>query len=126
MSPATRKLVIGGAFAAVLAAGVGVAAAGPSAVPGAGDDDEPALSGETLDRASAVALDVAAQYGKGGTITGTEGPDEETSYEVEVTLADGTVVDVDLDQSFTVLGTPEVEGQDDAAGEPNDDGGVDD
>jgi hypothetical protein len=121
MSPRSRKLVVGGLLAAALAAGVGVAAAaGPGVVPGAGDDDEAPLTGETLDKASAAALDAAAEFGGGGAVTSTEGPGEETSYEVEVTLADGTVVAVDLDASFTVLGTPEVEGQDDAAGEPVD------
>ena len=45
--------------------------------------------------------------------------DEESYYEVEVTLDDGTQVDVQLDQSFKVVG-----GETDGAGE--DDGPGDD
>ena len=41
----------------------------------------------------------------GGTVTGTEVGDEESLYEVEVTLDDGTQVDVQLDEDFNVVGT---------------------
>jgi hypothetical protein len=120
MNRTRTKLVLAAAFAAVLGGGVGVAAAGggPAGF-GSGHDDEPALIGQTLDRASAAALDAAARYGPGGTVTGTELSDDGPYYEVEVTLADGRTVDVDLDRSFAVVGTPEVEGHDDS-GEPDD------
>ena len=39
----------------------------------------------------------------GGTVTATEVGDEESLYEVEVTLADGSQVDVQLDQNFAVV-----------------------
>jgi len=38
-------------------------------------------------------------------VTGTEVGDEESLYEVEVTLSDGTQVDVQLDDSFKVVST---------------------
>jgi hypothetical protein len=121
MNPTRTKLVLAAAFAAVLGGGVGVAAAGGGPALGSGHgDDEPALTGPTLDRASAVALSAAARYGPGGTVTGTEISDDGPYYEVEVTLADGRKVDVDLDRSFAVVGTPEVEGHDHDSGEPDD------
>lgn len=48
-----------------------------------------------------------------GTVTGTEVDDEDSTYEVEVTLEDGRVVDVQLDEDFHVVGT-EVDGDEDA------------
>ena len=124
MSPTTRKFLIGAAVgAAVLVGGAGIAAAAGGPDLGTGDDDEPALTGSALERASAAALEASREYGEGGTVTSTEGADEEPYYEVTVTLPDGTEVDVDVDaESFTVLGTPEVEGQDDEAGEVDDSG----
>ena len=41
----------------------------------------------------------------GGKVTETEVDDEESKYEVEVTLEDGTQVDVQLDEDFEVVGT---------------------
>ncbi len=55
---------------------------------------------EALAHASAAAL---AHLGE-GTVTETEVEDEESYYEVEVTKDDGTQVDVQLDESFTVVG----------------------
>jgi uncharacterized membrane protein YkoI len=114
MHTTTRKLLVAVAFAAAVAAGAGVAAAaagpGESAGPG---DDEPAVAGDALARASAAALQAAGRYGPGGTVTEAEGPGEHPGYEVEVTLADGTEVEVDLDASFAVVGIPEVEAPDD-------------
>jgi uncharacterized membrane protein YkoI len=98
---------------ALIAAAAIVAAAGGAAIAGAagGDDDgaERAIRGTALDRASAAAL---AETG-GGSVTGTEAGDEEGAYEVEVTRADGSQVDVHLDESFTVLGTEGDDGEDD-------------
>lgn len=126
MRPTRKRLVIGVAFAAVLAGGAGIAVAGgPDG--GASDDDEPALTGEALDRASRAALDASRAYGEGGRVTETEGADEEPYYEIDVTLPDGTLIDFDIDaETFTVVGTPEVEGQDDAPDEPDDSGEPDD
>jgi uncharacterized membrane protein YkoI len=91
------KIAIAGATvaAAAAAAGVGIAGAG-----GGGDDSEPPMTGETLQRASDAAL---AETG-GGRVTGTEVGDEESYYEVEVTLDNGDQVDVQLDEQFNVVG----------------------
>ena len=91
------KLAIGAAAVLVAAgAGTGVAVAG-----GAGDDDatERHITGDALDKATAAAL---AHTG-GGEVTGTEVEDEESPYEVEVTLDDGSQVDVQLDEQFNVV-----------------------
>ena len=59
------------------------------------------ITGAALDQATAAAL---AHTG-GGRVTETEVGDEESLYEVEVTLADGSQVDVQLDESFEVVGS---------------------
>jgi len=89
--------VIAAAAIAALALG-GVAIAG--AAGGADDDkaDKP-ITGQALDRAKAVALDHIGS----GKVTGTEVDDEEGAYEVEVTRADGSQVDVHLDKGFSVI-----------------------
>ena len=101
----TRKLkgiLIAGTVVAAVAGG-GAAIAGAAG----GDDDsghddaktETPITGQALDRASAVALKEVG----GGTVTQTEAGDEEGAYEVEVTKADGSQVDVHLDENFAVL-----------------------
>ena len=107
-----------GVFIAIAA--VAVLAVGGTSIAGAagGDDDatDKAISGQALDRASAAAL---AETG-GGKVTETEVGDEEGAYEVEVTRADGSQVDVHLDKDFNVLGSAgdnDGSGQDDAAGD---------
>jgi len=95
-----------------VAAASGVAAAAASigiAVANSGDDDETErpISGDALQKAS----DAALEHTGGGSVTGTEVGDEESLYEVEVTLDDGRQVDVQLDESFAVVGT---EGDDDS------------
>lgn len=89
--------------AAALAIGGGIAAAGGTS----GDDAEAPLAGADLEQASAAAL---AHTG-GGRVTNTEVGDEESLYEVEVTLDDGRQVDVQLDAGFAVVGaSADVEG----------------
>jgi Peptidase propeptide and YPEB domain len=110
MKRSTKFLLAGGALAAV-AIGSGVT----FAVAQGGDDNEPPITGDALDQATEAAL---AHTG-GGRVTGTEVGDEESYYEVEVTLDDGTQVDVQLDQSFHVVG-------DEADGAGEDDGPGDD
>jgi hypothetical protein len=93
------KLIAGAAVAAAVAGTAGIAAA-------SGDDDategpDTAIPGDALQRAERAAL---AETG-GGRVTGTEVGDEESYYEVEVTLDDGRQVDVQLDESFAVVGT---------------------
>lgn len=83
----------------ILAAGLTVAAVA-AATAAAGDSETP-ITGDALDRASAAAL----HFTGGGRVTGTEVGDEESLYEVEVTLPDGTQVDVQLDENFAVVGS---------------------
>ena len=59
------------------------------------------ITGADLERASAAAL---AETGE-GRVTETEVGDEESFYEVEVTLDDGSQVDVQLDEDFNVVGS---------------------
>ena len=47
-------------------------------------------------------------------MTGTEVEDEESYYEVEVTLDDGTQVDVQLDEDFAVVGTESERGDEES------------
>jgi uncharacterized membrane protein YkoI len=102
----TRKLkatLAAGAVIALAGAGAGIAVA-------TGDDDatDKPIGGAALDRAKAAAL----QHTGGGRVTETEAGDEESYYEVEVTRADGSQVDVQLDRAFKVVGA-EDDGADD-------------
>jgi uncharacterized membrane protein YkoI len=98
----------------IIAAAVVIAAAGATAAAAAGGDDDAtdrAITGGALDRAKAAAL--ADTPGK---VTETEVGDEESYYEVEVTRADGSQVDVQLDRNFRVVGS-EADGADDQEGD---------
>ncbi len=66
----------------------------------AGDSDK-AITGSALDQATKVALDETG----GGKVTETEEGDEESYYQVEVTLPSGDQTDVNLDKSFNVVDT---------------------
>jgi uncharacterized membrane protein YkoI len=107
MNAKLKAIAIAGGAIAVLAVG-GVAIAG-------NDDDgsERPIRGSGLDRASAAALE---QTG-GGKVTETERGDEESLYEVEVTRADGSQVDVQLDRDFQVVGTEGDDGEEDGPGD---------
>jgi uncharacterized membrane protein YkoI len=105
-----KKVALGAA--AVLAAGAGAAGI---AVAGGGDDNEAPIQGSALDKASKVALEETG----GGTVTETETGDEESYYEVEVTLDNGDQVDVQVNRDFDVVGS-----ENDGAGE--DESGADD
>ena len=88
--------------AALTAVGVG----GALALVGNDDADERPIPAADLDQAERAALEVAG----GGTVTATEVEDEESMYEVEVTRADGSQVDVQLDENFNVVkGMPDSE-----------------
>lgn len=110
-----RVLWFGGVAAlAVVLAGTGVAVA--SGV--MGDDDEPPIEEPTLSEASRVAL----EHVGGGRVTETEVGDEESMYEVEVTLDDGSQVDVQLDEDLQVVeSSVDGEGDDDGEGDEGDD-----
>jgi uncharacterized membrane protein YkoI len=92
----------GAAIAAAVIAALAVGGAAIAGAAGGGDDDasDRPISGAALDRASAAAL----EHTGGGRVTGTEAGDEEGAYEIEVTRADGSQVDVHLDRHFKVLG----------------------
>jgi uncharacterized membrane protein YkoI len=99
MAIGKRKLMaIGGIALAVAIIGGG----GGAVVAMGGDDDEAEqpITGTDLEKASAEAL----KHTGGGRVTGTEVGDEESYYEVEVTLDNGNQVDVQLDESFNVVG----------------------
>jgi hypothetical protein len=103
----STKWMLGGALVVAVAAGgseIAVAA-------GAGDDDQP-LTGPTLARARAAALEATG----GGAVTETEIGDDGAAYGVEVRLPDGKQVEVNLDRNFRVTGQ---EADDDSAGERN-------
>lgn len=100
-----RKSLILVAIISVVVIALGAGAA--FAMGGGADDDSDAhevdipITGPALEKASAAALD----FTNGGTVTATEVEDEESYYEVEVTLDDGSEIDVQLDENFNVVGT---------------------
>ena len=99
MNKRNKILAIGATTLAVAAGATGVAVAGSG-----GDDaneNEAPITGSALDQAEAAALRHTGQ----GTVTDTEVGDEESYYEVEVTLDDGSETDVQLDKSFNVVGS---------------------
>jgi uncharacterized membrane protein YkoI len=104
----SRKWAVAAVAVAALGVGGGIAAAA------GGDDSEPPITGAALERASTAAL----EHTGGGRVTDTEVGDEESYYEVEVTLDDGTQVDVQLDEDFNVVGSEaDSDGPDDDAEE---------
>jgi uncharacterized membrane protein YkoI len=108
----SRKLVL----IIVLVLALGGLSAGVAIASGVGDSDEP-LKGSALDKATAAAL---AHTG-GGTVTESEVGDDGAAYSVEIRLADGSQVEVNLDQDFKVIGqAADDDGANDKDG-PNDD-----
>jgi uncharacterized membrane protein YkoI len=109
----TKKIAV----LAVLVLAVGAVSAGFAIAAGGGDDDRP-LTGTSLERAT----DAALAHTGGGTVVETEIGDDGAAYGVEIRLADGRVVEVELDESFDVIGQ---ENDDDGANDrddgPNDD-----
>ena len=91
-----RAGIVAGVAGLLVLGGTGAAIA-------SSDDDasERPISGTALQRATEAAL---AETGE-GRVTGTEVGDEESYYEVEVTLDDGSQVDVQLDEDFEVVGS---------------------
>ena len=90
----TRIYAAAGAIG-IVAAGIGTAAVGAAS----SDDQEPPISEPDLSRASRAALEHTGE----GRVTETEVGDEDSYYEVEVTLDDGSRVDVQLDEQFRVV-----------------------
>lgn len=68
-------------------------------------EDTPISDNDALTTASDKALAwLDAEHGVTGTVTDTEVGDEESHYEIEVTLEDGRQVDVQLTEDFEVVG----------------------
>jgi len=88
-----KKMIIGAAVALMLLVGAGVAYAS-----GSGGDSSGQAAGTNLDKAKSVALEQV-----NGQVTGSEVGDEEGAYQIEVTKADGTQVDVNIDKNFNVM-----------------------
>ena len=93
MTRRTKAVLVAAGVLAALGGG-GVAIAGAS-----GDERDRPINGRALERARSVALDRVGS----GHVTGTELGDEEGAYEVEITRADGSSVDVHLDSRFSVI-----------------------
>jgi hypothetical protein len=93
MRKRTKLLIVGASVLVLGVGGAGVAGA-------TGDDDSHPITGKALDEASATALEATG----GGTVSETEVGDEESYYEVEVTKADGSQVDVQLDRGLNLVG----------------------
>ena len=104
MRTRTKILIAVGAVAVAAAVVPAVALASADDA----DDGDVAITGPALEQASAAAI----EHLGGGKVTGTEVGDEESYYEVEVTLDDGTQVDVQLDEGFNVVGS-EADAEDD-------------
>jgi hypothetical protein len=112
MNRRTRFTIAVTGVVACAAVGTGVAVAS------GGDDSGGPITGPALATASQAALTATG----GGRVTETEVGDEESYYQVEVTLDDGRQVDVQLDEAFRVVGTKTeaadgAEGADDADGD---------
>ena len=108
-----KRIAVVLASTAVLTAG---AVGGAFAIAGDDDAQERPIPAADLEQAERAALEETG----GGTVTETEVDDEESKYEVEVTLDDGTQVDVQLDADFQVVGT-ESDGHEDESGDESDD-----
>ena len=68
-------------------------------------EDTPISEQDALAKASAAALAwLESEHGVTGTVSDTEVGDEESFYEIEVTLDDGRQVDVQLTEDFDVVG----------------------
>jgi uncharacterized membrane protein YkoI len=106
----TRSKAIVGALAGVAVIGIGTGIG----VATMGDDDRP-LTGSDLEQATAVAL----EHTGGGTVTESEIGDDGAAYSVEVRLADGSQVEVNLNANFEVIGST---ADDDGAGDGQESG----
>ncbi len=105
MKKRTKGIATGVAMVTLIGTGAGVSIASSGG--------EPGLSGADAERAAASAL----EHVGGGTVTETETGDSGAAYSAEVRLDDGTQIEVQLDESFAVIGQ---EADEDVAGEPED------
>ena len=91
----TARFLVAGAFAGA------ALATGAAAVSASTNDTDTPITGADLQRATDAALTHTGQ----GHIAGTEVGDEDSYYEVEVTLDDGKQIDLQLDKAFHVVDT---------------------
>jgi uncharacterized membrane protein YkoI len=98
-----------------VAAFVAVAVGTGAVVAKQADDAEAPITGPALDQASEAALAFTGE----GRVTETEVGDEDSYYEVEVTLTDGSQVDVQLDRDFNVVDS-KADARDDEGGDSDD------
>ena len=105
MKKSTKFVAAGVVAASAVAVGAGVVVAQNA------DDDETPITGDAYDRATEIALELAG----GGEVTETEVDDEDSYYEVEITLDDGSEFEVQLDEDFDVVssGLDDEDDQDD-------------
>lgn len=109
----TRKIIVSAAVLGAMLGGAGIA----GAVSGGDDDGEGHVTGPEADAATEAALEATG----GGTANAVERDDEDgATWEVEVTKADGTTVDVRLDDQYKVV---VIEGDSESADEDDGDGG---
>lgn len=105
MRDRTKMIIIGAAVAASAAVPT-IATAGNNDDGGEADSSDAQeldvpITGTDLEKASAAAL---AHVGE-GRVTATEVGDEESYYEIEITLDDGRQLDVQLDERFIFVGS---------------------
>jgi len=98
MQKKIKFAIAGATLAGAVGIGVGALALGAGA---SGDDQTPPITGPDLEQAKAAALAATGE----GRVTQTEVGDEDSYYEVEVTLDDGSQVDVQLDEQFNLVKT---------------------
>jgi uncharacterized membrane protein YkoI len=99
---------------AIVAIGAG---AGIAIANGAADDIDAPLTGTDLDRATQAAL----EHTGGGTVIESEVGDDGAAYGVEIRKDDGSVVEVNLDADFKVIGSePDDDGANDQDGATDD------
>jgi len=106
---AVLAAVVMSLFAVSAFAGVSPQEGAGDAAEDAAEGDDGPITGDALEQASAAALEFVGQ----GQVTGTETGDEESYYEIEITLDDGSMIDVQLDEEFNVL-NQEFDGVDDS------------
>lgn len=82
---------------AVLAIGAG----GSIAIANGTADDDTPLTGTDLDRATQAAL----EHTGGGTVIESELGDDGAAYGIEIRKDDGSIVEVNLDDAFKVVGS---------------------
>ena len=96
-----RRSIFHSPAAAAATADAGEDEGADDAAEDAAEGPDVPITGPDLEKASKAALDYLGE----GTVTETEIEDEESYYEVEVTLDNGKQIDVQLNEAFEVVGT---------------------